>query len=70
MGVDKSNIRTVIHLELPGSVESYLQESGRGGRDRKAAYAQVLISAEDIYKINFFKSEHRRKDTKNFLILH
>jgi superfamily II DNA helicase RecQ len=37
MGVDKKNIRTVIHMEPPLTVEAYLQESGRAGRDREQA---------------------------------
>jgi ATP-dependent DNA helicase RecQ len=47
MGVDKKNIRTVIHRDLSPSVESYLQESGRGGRDRKPAAAVLIYSDED-----------------------
>ena len=47
MGVDKSNIRTVIHRDLPSTVEAYLQESGRGGRDRDPADAVLLFGPED-----------------------
>ncbi len=47
MGVDKRNVRTVIHRSPAPSVEAYLQESGRGGRDRKSAEAILLISSED-----------------------
>jgi ATP-dependent DNA helicase RecQ len=47
MGVDKSGIRTVIHHDLPPSVEAYLQESGRAGRDGRAAQAVLLSSPED-----------------------
>ncbi len=47
MGIDKKNIRTVIHSSLPASIESYLQESGRAGRDREKAYAYVIITPKD-----------------------
>jgi ATP-dependent DNA helicase RecQ len=47
MGVDKSNIRTVIHRDMPPSVEAYLQESGRAGRDRGTANAILLYSPAD-----------------------
>lgn len=43
MGVDKSDIRTVIHLGLPDSVAAYLQESGRAGRDRQPSQAIALV---------------------------
>ena len=42
MGIDKSGIRTVIHRSPPETVEAYLQEAGRGGRDREAAWAVLL----------------------------
>jgi ATP-dependent DNA helicase RecQ len=48
MGVDKSNIRTVVHYDVPPSVEAYLQESGRAGRDRKPTQAFLLYSPEDL----------------------
>ncbi|MCR4676913.1 MAG: RecQ family ATP-dependent DNA helicase [Sphaerochaetaceae bacterium] len=47
MGVDKSNIRTVIHYRLPATVSEYLQESGRAGRDGRWAQARVIVTEKE-----------------------
>lgn len=48
MGIDKPDIRLVLHGDVPGSLENYLQEAGRAGRDREPAQCILLFNTEDV----------------------
>lgn len=54
MGVDKSDIRYVYHYNLPKSLENYIQETGRAGRDRQDSTCEVLASPEDVTVLKNF----------------
>ena len=47
MGIDKANVKTVIHIQLPENIENYYQEAGRAGRNEEKAYAVLLTSSYD-----------------------
>lgn len=51
MGIDKPNVRVVVHIDLPDNIEAYFQEAGRGGRDEKRSYAVTLYNQADIVKL-------------------
>jgi ATP-dependent DNA helicase RecQ len=54
MGIDRSDVRFVIHYELPGSVEAYYQEAGRAGRDGENAFCELLFNYADTRTQEFF----------------
>lgn len=59
MGIDKANVRLVIHMDLPDSIEAYFQEAGRAGRDLKNARAILLYNQSDSTKL-------KKRITDNF----
>ncbi len=74
MGIDKSDVRFVLHVDLPGSVEAYYQEIGRAGRDGADAEAHMIYGLQDIRMRRMFiedeesgperkRREHKRLDT-------
>jgi len=66
MGVDKKDIKTVVHLEASATAEAYIQEAGRGGRDGSVAKAILLWSLEDSLNYSVFAKGSREAAMREF----
>lgn len=63
MGIDKKNIRLVIHYDVPGSIENYYQEIGRAGRDGEVSYCYLFYDEKDLAIQNYFiDNSHPKKE--------
>ena len=51
MGIDKSDIQSVIHYDVPRSIENYVQEIGRAGRDGRLARCHMFLNNDDFYQL-------------------
>jgi ATP-dependent DNA helicase RecQ len=69
MGIDKPDVRLVVHADIPGSLENYLQEAGRAGRDRAAARCVLLYTADDVERQHSMSANSRlsRRDIQSVL---
>ena len=66
MGVDKKDIKTVVHLEASATAEAYIQEAGRGGRDGSIAKAILLWSLKDSLDYSVYKAGSREAALRDF----
>ncbi|PUE89186.1 helicase-related protein, partial [Xanthomonas hortorum] len=67
MGIDKPDVRFVVHIDLPGSIEAYYQETGRAGRDGLPSEVLMLYGYEDIALRNRFIEESDAGDQRKYM---
>ncbi|MDP2217821.1 MAG: DNA helicase RecQ [Methanolobus sp.] len=68
MGIDKPNVRFVIHYDLPKNLEGYYQETGRGGRDGLECECILFFSHGDRYRIEYFVKQKGRKEERDIAL--
>ncbi len=68
MGIDKPNVRFVIHYDLPKNLEGYYQETGRGGRDGLECECLLFFSRGDKYKIEYFIKQKEKKEDRDIAL--